>query len=173
MFPIGMRLARNYPTPSVLLAFFDYPSLVQWSSGSFEVGITLVLSSFRMVNDGSTHLLDVTIAKWNGAGYSYSGTNRLVLQKDALYGPNCPFSQYSTFNVVRLYGRGSQFSLYVFYIIFHKIETSGPIKTGFGVVRTRDRDNTMGPYSDNIADPNYNVAITDPSAVRIYGFESF
>ena len=59
------------------------------------------------------------------------------------------------------------------YLIFHKVELTGPIKTGFAVVRTYSRNNTLGSYTDSIADPTYNVAITDPKAIHIYGFEAY
>lgn len=159
--------------PFVFSLPFDYPNLVKWSSGTFEVGITAVLSS--VYHPYRTYIrAGVTIAKWDGASrYVYSGAGRYVLNKDSLFGPNCPFTTVNGQNVVKLMGQANINSVFVFYLLFHKVQLTGSVQTGFGVVRSRSRDIYTGAYSDNIADPTYNVAITDPKAVRIYGFEAY
>jgi len=58
---------------------FNYPSLVQWSSGTFEVGITSVISSFTITSALAEGIVDMTIAKWNGAAYDYSGDSHFIL----------------------------------------------------------------------------------------------
>ena len=72
---------------------FDYPSLVQWSSGNFQVGITSVLSSFTYF---AVYLsqADITIAKWDdgNSAYAYSGNSAFVLDNTNLFGESCPFT---------------------------------------------------------------------------------
>lgn len=176
MFPVRYTFQQDSTNrPFVFDIPFDYPNLVEWSSGTFEVGITAVLSSVYQTYWYFESRVDMTIAKWNAASsaYAYSGTGRYVLDKDSLFGPNRPFTTVSGQNVVKMIGQGFESSFIVSYLIFHKVQLTGPVQTGFGVVRTRARDHIMGPYSDNIADPTYNVAITDPKAIRIYGFEAY
>lgn len=96
-----------------------------------------------------------------------------MLSNNALFGTNCPFTTAGGNNVVKMIGQGFPGTSVKYYLIFHKVQLTGDVKTGFGVVRTSSRDNIMGPYADDISDPNYNVAITDSSAIRIYGFEGF
>lgn len=92
--------------PHVFDIAFDYPRLVKWSSGTFEVGITAVLSSIRQFYDFYHVRADMTIAKWDGtsSSYVYSGANRYVLDKDSLFGPNRPFTTVNGQNVVKMIG---------------------------------------------------------------------
>ena len=74
---------------------------------------------------------------------------------------------------MKMYGNLDPRTFIQFTLIFHKVQVTGTIKTGFAVVRTHSRDKTTGSYSDDISNPTYNPVINDPATVRIYGFESF
>ena len=153
---------------------FDYPSLVKWSPGTFEVAITAVIQAFHHPPNAATnHKFEISIAKWSGSEYGYSGDGPFILNNNALYGPNCPFTTSNGKKVVKLHVSTYSMTAVVFTLIFHKVQVTGTIKTGFAVVRTHSRDKTTGSYSDDISNPTYNPVINDPATVRIYGFESF
>lgn len=49
---------------------FDY-TRVQWSTGTFEVVVTIILSSMKIAGDPDTpgYIGQITIAEWNGEQY--------------------------------------------------------------------------------------------------------
>lgn len=114
---------------------FNYPNLVRWGSGTFEVAITSVISSFQMVNDWLDNYVVMCVAKWDGSSaYAYTGT-AIILPNSALFGTNCPFTTVGGVNVVKMARSGYQGSTVKLYLIFHKVSTTGAVKTGFAVVR--------------------------------------
>lgn len=174
-FPVSLIFPVSHYGPNTVYDIpFDYRSVVRWSPGVFEVAITAVISAFQMNLDSYGHRIDMTIAKWDGAStYTYSGDSAFILNNDALYGVNCPFTVSLGVDVVKVWAGSFIGTAIHSYIIFHKIQLSGTVTTGVGIVRTHDRDFTEGPYADSIANAQSNVAITGSNVVRIYGFEYF
>lgn len=138
-FPISFTVPIDcYGCPTIFDIPFDYPSLVQWSAGTFEVGITSVVSAFKLSTDLLNNGIDMTIAKWNdgASAYRYSGDSIFVLAQSALFGTHCPFTTVNDVNVVKMVGSGYRGTSMRLYLIFHKVLTAGPVKSGFAVVRT-------------------------------------
>ncbi len=40
----------------------------------------------------TNYKFEISIAKWSGTEYGYSGDGPFILSNDALYGSNCPFT---------------------------------------------------------------------------------
>jgi hypothetical protein len=171
-------LKHTFQTSTSVTAFsvpFDYPSKVVWSPGTFEVEVTLIISGFLLTPHSTIYSVYVTVAKWDGAAYDYSGNQGLVLSVDALYGPNCPFSNTGGVNVVNLYSsQPTVLTIINWFLLFHKVQqpnTDPYVTTGFGVVRDTTRATTMSTFTDDITSSSYNVNGVDPQAVRVYGME--
>lgn len=115
----------------------------------------------------------MTIAKWNGTAYDYSGDTRYILNNNALYGTNCPFTSSGGVNVVKMWAGGFSGTTINSYLLLHKVQLTGAINTGIGIIRTHAYDSVTGASLSDISDPSYNVAMTDPATIRLFGFESF
>lgn len=132
---------------------FDYPNLVEWSSGTFEVGVTSVISSFA-IYQMTLNQVDITVAKWDGdaGSYGYSGDTAFILDNTNLFGSNCPFTTVDSVNVVKLAMQGIPIGSIRFNLILHKVDNTGPVFTGFAEVRNGDPNAALGPYSTDILD---------------------
>lgn len=83
---------------------FDYNRKVVWSSSSFEVEVTTIVSSFNLKSYYGYHYgSNLLVAQWDGTGYNYNGDHALVLNVNDLYGTNCPFTNSGGVDSVMLY----------------------------------------------------------------------
>ena len=71
----------------------------------------------------------MTIAKWNGTAYDYSGDTRYILDNNALYGTNCPFTSSGGVNVVKMWAGGFSGTTINSYLLLHKVQLTGAINT--------------------------------------------
>ena len=162
LFPITLTIPADHLTQNVVFdVSFDYSNKVQWSPGTFEVAITSVISSFLLYTDKTDLKLDMTIAKWNGADYGYSGDTRYVVDKDALYCPQCPFTTNGTDDVVKMWAGGFAGTVIRSYLIFHKVQSTGTVQTGIGIYRGHDHDTSNGLFTLVLTDATYNPGIID------------
>lgn len=128
-----------------------------------------------MMSDLTTFKVDMTIAKWNGTAYDYSGDANYILSNDQLYGVHSPFTSVGGTNMVKMYAGGPPGSTINSYIIFHKVSTTGLILTGYALVRDHTYDQTVGANIFDITNPTYNKPIVDANipTIFVFGFESF
>lgn len=154
---------------------FDY-SRVQWSSGTFQVQVTVVLSAMHLLPDPDQpgYTAQTVILVWDGSAYSPNGFDAVVLANDALYGLNCPFTHNGTEDVVKLRSFNYLGSELRSYILFHKVQqpnTNPYVTTGFAVAHNSFETPQNGDFTNPLESSDFNVAGVDTTAVRVYGFE--
>ena len=128
-----------------------------------------------MASDSSNgYTIDITIAKWNGTDYIYSGDgSHYIMSNTALYGSTgSPFLSSGDVNVVKMYTGGEMGTIIRSYLLFHKVQLTGTVKTGYGVYRAIDHK-MEEQFTFDISDPSFNLPITESGVVRFYGMESF
>lgn len=169
LFPITLTIPADHLTQNIVFDVpFDYPSRVQWSSGTFEVAITTALSSYLLYNNQLDYRIDMTIAKWNGTGYGYSGDNtHYILANNAIFGTNCPFIDVSGTNVVKIWAGGFANTVIRSYLIFHKVSW-----TGFTTAIAEVRDSGTGISFPDLTDATYNIPLGS-TATNIFGIQTF
>lgn len=97
-----------------------------------------------------------------------------MLAKEALYGPNCLFTNNGAQDVVKLYSSSHPGTTLDFFLFLHKVQqpnTNPYVTTGFAFDRNAFDSPQNGQYQISLENSTYNVGGVDPNAVRVYGLE--